>query len=139
MLQIFNRGMECWRDFDTKYFKIDRKLREAAILKDKQEIIARINSDFQKLYFPKKADGTVCELEDMTYAEVARCGKKALFCNAILQSQKPNAFATSVEVVHTCGPWAFKLGPRPGLRPKLSAGSGPGPGAGINLIISEIN
>ena len=93
MLQIFNRGMECWRDFDTKYFKIDRKLREAAILKDKQEIIARINSDFQKLYFPKKADGTVCELEDMTYAEVARCGKKALFCNAILQSQKPNAFA----------------------------------------------
>jgi enoyl reductase-like protein len=79
ILQIFNRGMECWRDFDTKYFKIDRKLREAAILKDKQEIIARINSDFQKLYFPKKADGTVCELEDMTYAEVARCGKNSPF------------------------------------------------------------
>ena len=33
--KIHNRGMLCWRDFDTKYFKIDRKLREAAILKDK--------------------------------------------------------------------------------------------------------
>ena len=70
--KIHNRGMRCWRDFDTKYFKIPRDQRGAAIMADKNEIIARINADFQKVYFGQKTDGTVCELNEMTYAEVLR-------------------------------------------------------------------
>jgi fatty acid synthase subunit beta len=68
--KIATRGMRCWRDFDAKYFKIPRAERPAAIAADKEEIIRRINADYQKPYFGRKADGTVCDLGEMTYAEV---------------------------------------------------------------------
>ena len=55
-----------YRDFDTKYFKIPRAERAAAIAADKDAIIARINADYQKLYFGRKTDGTVCDLDQVS-------------------------------------------------------------------------
>ena len=63
--------MQCWRDFDRRFFSLPREDRGAAIAMAKDEIIAKINADFQKLYFGKKANGTVVDVELMTYAEVA--------------------------------------------------------------------
>ena len=72
LTRVRPRHSQCWRDFDTKYFKIPRAERAAAIAADKDLIIARINSDYQKLYFGCKSDGTVCDLDQMSYAEVLR-------------------------------------------------------------------
>jgi enoyl reductase-like protein len=36
---------------------------------DKDWIIEQLNANYQKPYFGRKADGTVCDLPDMTYAE----------------------------------------------------------------------
>ncbi|OQS01704.1 fatty acid synthase subunit alpha [Achlya hypogyna] len=68
--KIENRGALCWRDFDRKYFSLPLKEAEAAIAADKAAIIARINADFQKPYFGRKASGEVVDLEAMTYLEV---------------------------------------------------------------------
>ncbi|KAJ2075660.1 fatty acid synthase alpha subunit Lsd1 [Coemansia sp. S155-1] len=40
------------------------------LLAQKDEIIARLNSDFMRPWFGRKADGRVADLQDMTYAEV---------------------------------------------------------------------
>ncbi|KAJ2490065.1 fatty acid synthase alpha subunit Lsd1 [Coemansia sp. RSA 2050] len=40
------------------------------LLAQKDEIIARLNSDFMRPWFGRKTDGSVAELQDMTYAEV---------------------------------------------------------------------
>jgi fatty acid synthase subunit beta len=69
--KVSNRGMQCWRDFDRRFFSLPREDRGAAIAMAKDEIIAKINADFQKLYFGKKTNGTVVDVELMTYAEVA--------------------------------------------------------------------
>ena len=69
--KIATRGMKLWREFDQRFFALPRgKERDAAIHKSKHYIIARINADFQKLYFGKKVDGRVCDVQEMTYAEV---------------------------------------------------------------------
>ncbi len=70
--KVANRGMQCWLDFDRAYFSLPVAEREAAVLKDKPKIIKRLNADFQKPYFGKRmADGSTCDLEDMTYLDVA--------------------------------------------------------------------
>ena len=69
--KIHNRGMECWRLFDEKYFSIqDAADREAAILKDRSDIIDQINRDYQKVYFGKNSNGDVVDLFEMTYQEI---------------------------------------------------------------------
>ncbi|KAJ2874506.1 fatty acid synthase alpha subunit Lsd1 [Coemansia aciculifera] len=40
------------------------------LLAQKDEIIARLNSDFMRPWFGRKADGRAADLQDMTYAEV---------------------------------------------------------------------
>ncbi|KAJ1733092.1 fatty acid synthase alpha subunit Lsd1, partial [Coemansia biformis] len=47
-----------------------RDKQQAQLLAQKDEIIARLNSDYMRPWFGKKADGRVVDLEDMTYAEV---------------------------------------------------------------------
>ncbi|KAJ2667640.1 fatty acid synthase alpha subunit Lsd1, partial [Coemansia sp. RSA 1085] len=47
-----------------------REKREALLLARKGEIISRLNSDYMRPWFGKKADGQVADLEDMTYTEV---------------------------------------------------------------------
>ena len=66
------RGLETWRAFDQKYFLQPRDKRTALIMADKDWIISQLNANYQKPYFGRKADGTVCDLPDMTYAELIR-------------------------------------------------------------------
>ncbi len=76
---VATRGIKLWKEFDDNYFvqrpgesgEAFQKRRREAIARDKGEIIRRINSDWCKLYFGKKANGKVVDLEEMTYAEVA--------------------------------------------------------------------
>ncbi|KAF0719408.1 hypothetical protein As57867_001060, partial [Aphanomyces stellatus] len=67
---VENRGSLCWRDFDRKYFSRPTKDQEAIILSTKDDIIARVNADFQKPYFGCNAAGNVVDMEQMTYLEV---------------------------------------------------------------------
>ena len=42
----------------------------AALVARKDYFIARLNADYQKVWFGKKSDGTPCDVYEMTYAEV---------------------------------------------------------------------
>lgn len=70
--KLDTRGVALWAKYDAKYFNKAPAEAEAAILADKATIIAELNRDYQKVYFGKKADGRVADLEEMTYMEVAR-------------------------------------------------------------------
>ncbi|PVV05312.1 hypothetical protein BB560_000171 [Smittium megazygosporum] len=77
--KIATRGVLLWKEFDETIFNIPREKRMDIISKKKDYIIKRINADYQKPYFGKKADGSVADLEEMTYAEVANRLVELLF------------------------------------------------------------
>lgn len=67
---VANKGTKLWRDFDDMFFSLPREKRLPALLKKKQYVIEKLNSDHQKPWFGKKADGRLCDLHEMTYNEV---------------------------------------------------------------------
>ncbi|KAJ2398450.1 fatty acid synthase alpha subunit Lsd1 [Coemansia sp. RSA 2603] len=69
--KIATRGVLLWKEMDDTVFSLPREKRLPALLAKKDYIIKRLNDDFQKPWFGKKADGTSADLEEMTYAEVA--------------------------------------------------------------------
>ncbi|KAG5457400.1 MAG: hypothetical protein BJ554DRAFT_2600, partial [Olpidium bornovanus] len=70
--KIANRGIKFWRELDDTIFKLPRDKRFPALLEKKDYIIKRLNDDYQKPWFGRKAeDGRPCDLHDMTYKEVA--------------------------------------------------------------------
>ncbi|KAJ2160631.1 fatty acid synthase alpha subunit Lsd1 [Coemansia sp. RSA 552] len=58
------------RDMHATILNQPRDKREALLLSRKDEIISRLNADYMRPWFGRKADGCVVDLEDMTYAEV---------------------------------------------------------------------
>ncbi|KAJ2842551.1 fatty acid synthase alpha subunit Lsd1, partial [Coemansia brasiliensis] len=70
--KIATRGVMLWKELDDTVFSLPREKRLSALLAKKQYIIDRLNADFQKPWFGKKADGRTADLEEMTYAEVAQ-------------------------------------------------------------------
>ncbi|OLY80881.1 Fatty acid synthase subunit alpha [Smittium mucronatum] len=68
--KIATRGVMLWKEFDNTIFNIPREKRMGIISKKKAYIIDRINKDYQKPYFGKKSDGSIADLEEMTYSEV---------------------------------------------------------------------
>ncbi|KAJ2829133.1 fatty acid synthase alpha subunit Lsd1, partial [Coemansia sp. 'formosensis'] len=69
--KIATRGVMFWKELDDTIFSLAREKRLPALMAKKSYIIKRLNDDFQKPWFGKKADGNVADLEEMTYAEVA--------------------------------------------------------------------
>ncbi|KAJ2678474.1 fatty acid synthase alpha subunit Lsd1 [Coemansia spiralis] len=69
--KIATRGVLFWKEMDDTVFSLPRDKRLPALLAKKNYIINRLNKDFQKPWFGKKADGSNADLEEMTYAEVA--------------------------------------------------------------------
>ncbi|KAJ1823116.1 fatty acid synthase alpha subunit Lsd1, partial [Coemansia sp. RSA 2599] len=67
--KIANRGVMLWKELDDTVFSLPREKRLPVLLAKKDYIIKRLNDDFQKPWFGKKADGSPADLEDMTYAE----------------------------------------------------------------------
>ncbi|KAJ2157084.1 fatty acid synthase alpha subunit Lsd1 [Coemansia sp. RSA 552] len=58
------------RDMHKTVLNQPREKREALLLARKDEVIARLNCDYMRPWFGRKADGRVVDLEYMTYAEV---------------------------------------------------------------------
>ncbi|KAJ2630931.1 fatty acid synthase alpha subunit Lsd1 [Coemansia sp. RSA 1290] len=70
--KIATRGVMFWKELDDTVFSLPRDKRLPALLAKKQYIIDRLNADFQKPWFGRKANGKTADLEEMTYAEVAQ-------------------------------------------------------------------
>ncbi|GAA6057216.1 hypothetical protein JCM3770_003265 [Rhodotorula araucariae] len=68
--KVATRGVKLWAEFDKKVFSLPKEKQVAWLADNKQYVIDRLNADFQKPWFPAKADGSSCDLADMTYAEV---------------------------------------------------------------------
>ncbi|KAJ2506962.1 fatty acid synthase alpha subunit Lsd1, partial [Coemansia sp. RSA 2052] len=58
------------KHLSTSIFSQPKDKQLALLLARKDEIIARLNSDYCRPWFGRKADGRAVDLEDMTYAEV---------------------------------------------------------------------
>jgi fatty acid synthase subunit beta len=85
---ILNRATRLWSAWDKKFFAVPRDEREQVILAHKDEIIAGLNRDFQKVFFgqrrvsrtsssgfhddsEKQGGFQPCDVWEMTYSEVA--------------------------------------------------------------------
>ncbi|KAI9348018.1 fatty acid synthase [Obelidium mucronatum] len=69
--KIANKGVMFWKEMDETILSLPREKRVAALNAKKDYIIKKLNSDFQKPWFGKKASGVPCDLHEMTYKEVA--------------------------------------------------------------------
>ncbi|RUP46910.1 fatty acid synthase [Jimgerdemannia flammicorona] len=68
--KIATRGVRLWKEMDDTIFNLPKDKRPAALLAKKDYIIKRLNADFQKVWFGKKATGEAADLQEMTYTEV---------------------------------------------------------------------
>ncbi|OBA21038.1 beta subunit of fatty acid synthase [Metschnikowia bicuspidata var. bicuspidata NRRL YB-4993] len=68
--KIATRGVMLWKELDETIFNLPKNKLVDALTKKKDYIINRLDKDFQKPWFARNAAG-VCDLEDMTYQEVA--------------------------------------------------------------------
>ncbi|TAQ84673.1 hypothetical protein B7494_g7011 [Chlorociboria aeruginascens] len=69
--KLATRGVLLWKEFDKDFFSIkDQTKRLLELQKHRKDIIASLNEDFQKPWFPISASKPNADLEDMTYLEV---------------------------------------------------------------------
>ncbi|ABN68335.2 Fatty acid synthase subunit beta Includes: 3-hydroxypalmitoyl-[acyl-carrier-protein] dehydratase; Enoyl-[acyl-carrier-protein] reductase [NADH]; [Acyl-carrier-protein] acetyltransferase; [Acyl-carrier-protein] malonyltransferase; S-acyl fatty acid synthas [Scheffersomyces stipitis CBS 6054] len=68
--KIATRGVMFWKELDDTIFNLPKNKLLEALNKKKDYIIDKLNKDFQKPWFGKNSQG-VCDLQDMTYQEVA--------------------------------------------------------------------
>lgn len=69
--KVATRGVILWKELDTKVFSLPREKRLEYLKSNKSWIIDRLNKDFQKVWFGRKENGSVAELSEMNYFEVA--------------------------------------------------------------------
>ena len=84
--KIYNRGIKLWKEFDNRFFSIANvSERRKAIESSREEIIKRLNADFQKEFFgihksPRGSrttsfscdrESNYLDVDEMTYSEVA--------------------------------------------------------------------
>ncbi|KAJ9060861.1 fatty acid synthase alpha subunit Lsd1 [Entomophthora muscae] len=68
--KVATRGIKFWKEMDDLVFSLPRNKRQPILDAKKDYIIKRLNDDFQKPWFGRKADGSAADLQDMTYSEV---------------------------------------------------------------------
>lgn len=68
--KLATRGVMFWKELDETVFNLPKAKLLEALQKKRSSIIARLDKDYQKPWFSRNRDG-VCDLEDMTYQEVA--------------------------------------------------------------------
>ena len=59
-------------ELDRTIFSLDKVKRLIELKKQRDYIIKRLNTDFQKIWFGRNSASEAVELEDMTYSEVVR-------------------------------------------------------------------
>ncbi|KAJ1955141.1 hypothetical protein GGI12_005629, partial [Dipsacomyces acuminosporus] len=67
---LATRGVLLLDELNRTIFSKPREEHAELLLARKDEIIERLNKDYMRPWFGKKADGSAADLEDMTYAEV---------------------------------------------------------------------
>ncbi|KAJ2100177.1 fatty acid synthase alpha subunit Lsd1, partial [Coemansia sp. S100] len=67
---LVTRGTVLVKELRNTILSQPREKHAALLLARKNEIIARLNSDYLRPWFGRKTDGRVVDLEEMTYAEV---------------------------------------------------------------------
>ncbi|EME39032.1 fatty acid synthase-like protein [Dothistroma septosporum NZE10] len=68
---LATRGVMLWKEFDKRIFSIkDAAKRLSYIRAHREEIITRLNKDYQKPWFGVNGDGQNVDLDRMTYREV---------------------------------------------------------------------
>ncbi|TID30496.1 hypothetical protein CANINC_000849 [Pichia inconspicua] len=71
--KIATRAVKFWKEVDDTILSLPKPKMLEALEKKRDYIISKLNADFQKPWFGKNAEG-VCDVKDMTYAEIAeRC------------------------------------------------------------------
>lgn len=70
--KLATRGVVFWAELDQKIFSLPKEKRLVELRKNKDYIIKKLNADSQKVWFGQHSTGEVCDLEDMTYAEIVR-------------------------------------------------------------------
>ncbi|OLY81869.1 Fatty acid synthase subunit beta [Smittium mucronatum] len=80
---IANRAAILWREFDDTLFSLPKDQMFSELQKKKDYIISRINEDYQKPYFGRSKDGSILDLEDMTYSEVVNRLIQLFYLNKI--------------------------------------------------------
>lgn len=68
--KIATRGVMFWKELDETIFNLPKNKLLEGLTKKRDYIINKLDKDFQKPWFGRNANG-VCDLEDMTYQEVA--------------------------------------------------------------------
>lgn len=68
--KIATRGVMLWKELDETIFNLPKNKIVEALTKKKDYIINKLDKDFQKPWFARNSQG-VCDLEEMTYQEVA--------------------------------------------------------------------
>lgn len=68
--KIATRGVMFWKEMDDTIFNLPKNKLLEGLNKKRDHIISKLNKDFQKPWFGKNDEG-VCDLEDMTYQQVA--------------------------------------------------------------------
>lgn len=67
---VATRGAQFWAEMDKTVFSVEKKKRGSILNAKKEHIIGKLNADFQRPWFGKKADGRSCDVAEMTYGEV---------------------------------------------------------------------
>jgi fatty acid synthase subunit beta len=68
---IATRAVKLWKELDETIFSLPKDRRLQVLREKKNYIIQRLNADYQRVWFGKRLDGSVVDLEEMTYYEVA--------------------------------------------------------------------
>ncbi|VEU23428.1 DEKNAAC104691 [Brettanomyces naardenensis] len=77
--KIATRAVIFWKEMDDTVFSLPKPKMLEALKKKKSYIISKLNAHFQKPWFGKNAAGEVCDLQDMTYEEVAKRSVDLMF------------------------------------------------------------
>ncbi|KAJ2395680.1 fatty acid synthase alpha subunit Lsd1, partial [Coemansia sp. RSA 2559] len=67
---ISTRALRFVKEMRATVFSLPRDKQLAVLRERKSEIIGRLNADYMRPWFGRKADGSIVDIHDMTYAEV---------------------------------------------------------------------
>ena len=70
--KLATRGVRLWAEMDKAIFSLPKEKRVPELKKRREDIIKKLNKDFQKVWFGCDKNGQSVDLEDMTYSEVVR-------------------------------------------------------------------
>ena len=98
--KLATRGVKFWAEMDQKIFSLDKAKRLPELKKQRDYIIKKLNDDFQKVWFGRNEAGEVVDLEDMTYAEVARRMVDLMFVKHESRWIDPSLSRLTADFVH---------------------------------------